>query len=86
MSAREISEFKGLVARGNFEVSATWKNQKATSFEILSKSGGKIALKYPAIVKAQFEDNSGRIISIVRVTPNIINFETEKGAIYFIDL
>lgn len=41
--------YTGLVARGNFEVSAAWKNGLATQFDILSKDGGSVSVRYPSI-------------------------------------
>jgi len=79
-------EYKGLVARGNFEISTVWKNGKATSFEILSKSGGVCTIKYPGIGNARLNDASGNIISFDKEGVDLIGFETKKGGIYFIVL
>lgn len=40
--------FKGLCARGGFEVSAEWENGEVTSCEILSKNGGECSVELPA--------------------------------------
>ena len=36
----ESGSFSSLTARGNFEISAKWKNKRLTEAEVLSKSGG----------------------------------------------
>ena len=38
--------FSGLMARGNFEVSAEWENSIVTALHILSKSGGQCAIRF----------------------------------------
>ena len=45
--AWDSGEYNGLVARGNFEISAAWENGSASSFEIISKSGEACRIKYP---------------------------------------
>jgi len=39
--------FKGMKARGNFEVDAAWTDGKITAIEILSNSGAECVIKYP---------------------------------------
>ena len=60
--AWKTGEFKGLVARGDFEISAKWENGKVSSVEILSKNGGKCIIKYKDIIGAQITDSDGEII------------------------
>jgi len=82
----ENGEYKGLVARGNFVISAAWKRGKASSFEITSNSGGLCRIKYPGIVNVQITDASGITIPHNKDTSDIISFETKKGKSYFISL
>ncbi|MDB4583411.1 glycoside hydrolase family 95 protein [Draconibacterium sp.] len=79
-------EYKGLVARGNFEISAVWKNGQATSFEIISKSGGRCKMMYPGIGNVQVKNDSGEIIPFNKESTDLINFKTKKEGRYFIDL
>jgi hypothetical protein len=39
--------FSGLVARGNFNISAVWKNKKLSEITIVAKAGGECKLKLP---------------------------------------
>ena len=41
-------EIKGLIARGNFEISMKWENHQLISATLLAKSGGKCTIKYKA--------------------------------------
>ncbi|MEP5341231.1 MAG: glycoside hydrolase family 95 protein [Algibacter sp.] len=77
-------EYKGLVARGNFEISTVWKNGKAISFEIKSNKGGVCRIKYPAIGNAILKSDSGETISYVTEGLDVINFETNNSERYFI--
>lgn len=79
-------EFKGLVARGNFEITTRWKKSKFNSVEILSKSGGKCSLKLPNTAKVQIKDGTGNTISFVKYGQDKINFETRKSSVYYISL
>ncbi len=45
-SAWQNGEIKGIIARGNFEVSEKWENGKLVSAEILSKIGGDLTVAY----------------------------------------
>lgn len=80
--AWENGEYNGLVARGNFEISALWEKGKATSFEVNSRSGGTCTLRYPSIAKMRIQDERGKTIPGEVITPNIISFETKKGSSY----
>ena len=76
--------FEGLMARGNFEVSAKWNN-KTIQLEILSKSGGKCKIKYTGIKNVQIKDQKGKKINITKEDENIISFPTLKGGRYFME-
>ena len=52
--------FDGLVARGNFVVSAKWQDGKATEASILSRKGGDCALSYPAVENATDHGQQGQ--------------------------
>ncbi|MDF7800667.1 glycoside hydrolase family 95 protein [Pontiellaceae bacterium B1224] len=78
--------FSGLVARGNFVFSSVWKNGKATSFEILSRSGGPCEIKYPGIAEAQLTDTRGKAIEFTKKAEDRITFNTVKGTEYRITL
>ena len=76
--------YTGLVARGNFEVSAAWANGLATSFNILSKNGGELGVKYSGIGNATVTDSKGRVVSYTVTDEDVITFNTKKGETYYI--
>ena len=83
-SAWANGSYTGLVARGNFEVSAAWANGLATSFNILSKSGGALSVKYSGIENATVTDSKGRVVSYTVSGTDLITFDTEEGETYYI--
>ena len=73
--------FDGLVARGNFVVSAKWQDGKATEASILSRKGGDCALSYPAVENATITDSKGNAVE-TRAGKNQIHFGTKAGETY----
>ncbi|MDO6737738.1 glycoside hydrolase family 95 protein [Wenyingzhuangia sp. 2_MG-2023] len=76
--------YQGLLARGNFEVSAQWSNNHADVLEILSKSGGVLELKYPNVSKAIIKTKLGKTVVFDVVDSDCINVKTIKGDSYVI--
>lgn len=76
--------YKGLVARGNFEIDAVWENGYATSFTVTSKSGGAASIYYPTVTSSKVTDDNGRAVEYSVVSKDLITFETEMGKRYFI--
>jgi len=76
--------YTGLVARGNFEVSASWENGLAKSFNILSKSGGRVRVSYPSITGATVRTIDGELVNYKVDGNHLISFETEVGKSYVI--
>ncbi len=83
-SSWQTGSYTGLVARGNFEVSAAWQNGLAKSFNILSKSGGKVSVSYPSITGATVCTLDGKAVSYTVDGSNLISFDTEAGQTYVI--
>ncbi len=73
--------YKGLVARGNFEVSAAWKDGQATFFEINSRVGGICKVYYPNISMATVTDSHGNKLSFKKENTDLISLQTNKGDI-----
>ena len=73
--------YKGLVARGNFEVSATWKDNQATDFEIKSRVGGECKVYYPNISRATVTDDKGTKLLFTKVKSDLIILQTVKGEV-----
>ncbi|MDQ8208268.1 glycoside hydrolase family 95 protein [Coraliomargarita sp. SDUM461003] len=74
--------FSGLLARGNFEVSAQWTNSQATQIEVLSKSGGTLDLRYPNVARAVIQTAAGQPVDFVTSGRDQIRIETRKGTRY----
>lgn len=71
--------FKGMKARGNFEVDATWANGKITLVEVLSNAGAECVIKCPGAKNLQV---SGAKVSVL--ADDRIAFATTKGKRYTI--
>lgn len=78
--------YSGLVARGNFEISVRWENGMATSFEVLSRSGGECRMKYNGIADATLSNKEKEAISFESSNPDVLSFMTEKGKTYVLEL
>jgi alpha-L-fucosidase 2 len=84
--AWETGSFDGLVARGNFEIAASWKNRNVTFFSIISGSGEQCTLKYPDIENARITDAVGDPVSFSKEGENMITFDTDKMGRYLVTL
>ncbi|MEO7765899.1 MAG: glycoside hydrolase family 95-like protein, partial [Ferruginibacter sp.] len=73
-------EIKGLKARGNFEVSMKWKDQRLTGAVITSGSGGicklrtSLPVKIAGVTTQSVKDDNGYVLS----------FNTVKGTNYVV--
>lgn len=77
--------YTGLVARGNFLVSAEWADGLAKTFNITSQSGGVASVYYPAISSARVvRASDGKAVSFTVESGNLISFETTVGETYII--
>ncbi len=73
-------EVKGLMARGNFEVSLTWKDNKLKDATIQSNLGGECALKYDGKVMIVYDEEGNEIETYFE--NGVTKFITEKGKTY----
>ncbi|MBC7721388.1 MAG: hypothetical protein H7068_05145 [Pedobacter sp.] len=71
--------YKGLLARGNFEVGAKWENNQATQFTIKSNIGGTCKLKYYNIEKAIVKNAAGKVVNVFSNKRDFIEFKTKAG-------
>ena len=71
--------FKGLVARGNFEVSLEWTHAAAKNIFIHSRSGGDCKIKYNGIGKSVVKNNKGELVNYKKISENSISFSTKRG-------
>lgn len=76
--------FRGLLARGNFEVSAVWEKSQATRVIIHSKIGGICKLKYFNVNEAIISNFSGKKVSVKTRKADYIEFETSPEETYLV--
>jgi alpha-L-fucosidase 2 len=69
--------FKGIKARGNFEVTAQWENKQLKRLEIRSVSGKTCRLRYTGI-----KNFSSTGVTPTVIDDNTIVFETTPGIVY----
>ena len=83
-SSWATGSYSGLVARGNFEVSAKWENGNAKVFNITSNAGGLCQIKHGGLANAVVLTSDGKTVNHTQVSSDIISFNTEVGETYII--
>jgi alpha-L-fucosidase 2 len=81
-AAWNTGHFDGLVARGNFVISAKWKDGKATAISVLSRSGGACRIACPGIGNATVTDSNGNKVKVYRDGKDRIRFVSAVGETY----
>ncbi|WP_231744089.1 glycoside hydrolase family 95 protein [Stieleria neptunia] len=76
--------YRGLLARGNFEVSAEWTGGHASRLEVLSKSGGNLDLRYPNVALAVIKTPAGMTVDFVAKGSDQVRIKTTKGQTYVV--
>jgi alpha-L-fucosidase 2 len=84
--AWDSGSFDKLVARGNFVVSAKWKDGKASAVSILSRSGCECRITCPGIGTATVRDSGGNKIKVSRDGKDRISFASAVGEKYSISM
>lgn len=74
-------EFSGLMARGNFEVSAKWKDSRLKEGSVKSNLGGKCSLYYDSKIMLVTDEN-GNEIEVEYDEKGVSSFYAEKGKVY----
>lgn len=74
--------FKGVCARGAFELNYSWQNKKITSLSILSKAGNVCRIEYKPDAKIT---SKGTPVAFRNLPGGILEFNTFKGATYTIE-
>ena len=75
---------KGLIARGNFEVSMKWANKNLAEATVLSNNGGTATVQTKNASLATVLDDEGNVMDVKAVSADRISFETEVGKTYTI--
>jgi len=74
--------FKGIKARGNFELSAVWADKSLRSLEIISRSGNICRVKYKGIGNYTIKEKGRKTVSPKVIDDDFLEFETIQGAVY----
>jgi len=74
--------YRGLLARGNFEVSATWSDGHASQLEVRSKGGGLLELRYPNVSKATIRTAEGKKVEFRIDGTDRVSIDTTEGQRY----
>jgi len=72
-------EFKGVCARGAFELDFAWKNKLVTQVSILSKAGEVCRIEYKPGLKIS---SNGKNIKYKKLPNGLVEFQTIKGSSY----
>lgn len=72
-------EFKGVCARGAFELDFAWKNKTVASIKILSKAGTVCRIAIDSSFKIM---SNGKPVKYKKLANGVVEFNTTKGAVY----
>jgi len=76
--------YKGLTARGGFEVDAIWENGNATEIAITSNAGLSCSVNQFRVSEATVKDSKGNPVAFTVDSADQITFATVKGETYYI--
>lgn len=76
--------YRGLIARGGFEISAEWSDGKLTKVAVLSNQGNTAKLHYPGIATGELTvtASDASAIAVTITGEDDISFDTIKGVTY----
>ena len=83
--AWHTGEYRGICARGGFEVSVCWSEHRAEKISITSKVGGACKLKYPGLSKAVIVDEGGAAVPTTVIDADTVIFDTGRAKSYFVN-
>jgi alpha-L-fucosidase 2 len=78
----QTGTFKGVCARGAFELDYSWKNKQITQLKIISKAGEICRLEAKPNIKIS---NKGKTITYNKLASGHIEFKTIKGEVYVVE-
>ncbi|MBK8609299.1 MAG: glycoside hydrolase family 95 protein [Chitinophagaceae bacterium] len=74
--------FKGLCARGAFELDLNWKNKKMTRLQILSKAGGVCLIEKQPGMRVM---HNGKVVPFKALPDGTCEFLTIKNEVYLVE-
>lgn len=74
--------FKGIKARGNFELSVQWADGRISQAEITSLSGNDCIVKYPDITDYRIVRQDGAPVAATVIGNDRVSFSTVPGGVY----
>lgn len=80
--AWHTGHFDGLIARGNFRITAEWKDGVVIDLSIQSRSGNSCRIRLPHATRVKVVDKNGHSIPFKSEGRDLIVFPTEKGMTY----
>ena len=80
----DTGSYTGLVARGNTEVSVSWKNGVADKINISPKLSGEISVKYLNFANVTIYNSKGEEVACSLSKNNILTFNALAGETYYI--
>lgn len=83
-SAWASGSYSGLLARGNFEVSAEWTNSHINKLEVLSKAGGLLEIRYPELANAEIKTSKGKPVKFKAQGTDKVSIQSVKGESYVV--
>jgi alpha-L-fucosidase 2 len=78
----QTGTFKGVCARGAFELDYTWQNKQVTQLKITSKAGEMCRLEGKLNIKIS---SNGKVVAFSQLADGKIEFKTVKGGIYVVE-
>jgi hypothetical protein len=76
--------YRGLLARGAFEVSADWTSGHADRIAVRSKAGGLLKLRYPGLGASTVRTAAGDRVTVRHLGNDDISVETVAGQTYVV--
>jgi alpha-L-fucosidase 2 len=81
-TAWKTGRFDGLVARGNFEISADWQDRVLSSVEVVSNVGGSCSIRPGHQEVTGITDSAGNEVEFTRDENNVVRFHSIPNGSY----